>query len=124
LKLPAREVTEHAQPVSSADLAIGGVYFMLQFVDEEFYVPMLEPIVFIGPDLEPYDKGVYYFQDAESHRAGIRYDCPQKLNPREEMSGRFYLQRPTELKHIFEFERALDQLLVCEAQRQKARQKR
>jgi hypothetical protein len=123
MRLPPRDLTEDAEPVSPSTLTVGETYFILQFVDGELYIPKLMPIVFIGSDLEPSDVGLYYFQDAESHRAGARYGCLDDEYLEREPNAEIHLQQGTELNHIFEFERALDQLLVCDVRRRRARKK-
>jgi hypothetical protein len=67
-------------------------------------VPELDPLVFIGQNLESGDSGRLYFQDAASYVSGIRYGSGGKaeIHVVEENAP-----------FVFEFERALDVLLRC-----------
>ena len=62
-----------AEPISREVLKVGHVYFTLRFVDDEILIPILEPIVFIGRNLDPGDTDRVYFQDAVSYRDGVRH---------------------------------------------------
>ncbi|HTX16028.1 MAG TPA: hypothetical protein VMD77_12095 [Candidatus Baltobacteraceae bacterium] len=108
----ARELKPYAEPVSKSDLTEGAVYFALQFADEKLLVPYLQPFVFIGKNLEKEDVDLYYFQKIESHLAGVRYGSAA-----EEDWPDFEAYGPDQGKHIFEYERALDRLLVCSLRR-------
>ncbi len=39
MRFEARELAQHAQPVRPADLAVGAIYFSVQFVDTEMLIP-------------------------------------------------------------------------------------
>jgi len=54
-----------------------------------------------------------YFQDFESYATGIRYE-----SAKEEESVVFHVYGSNEINHIFEYERALDQLMKCSLRRQ------
>lgn len=112
----AREIKPYAEPVSSADLDAGSVYFAVQFLDDDMLVPTVEPLVFIGRDLNPSDIGQLYFQDAESHQRGLRYE-DQVSHP----DAIFYQQSEDEIKHIFRYEQALDVLMRCALRRRTKR---
>lgn len=112
MQFEARELKPYAQPVLPEDLRKGDTYFSVQFADERMLVPIIEPIVFLGRNLAEGDKDVLYFQKFESYSSGIRYDsCPERN------AADFKLRGPDEIKHIFEFERALDELLSCSLRR-------
>ena len=107
MRFEARDLPPHAEPVSAGELVVGNVYFAVQYLDQQRLIPTWEPLVFLGRDLEPEDSGQLYFQDAESHYAGARYED-------ENSEGAvFYQQASDQIKHIFEFDRALDRLLAC-----------
>lgn len=108
-----RELNPYAEPVCCGRLGEGETYFMVTLVDEDMLVPSVEPVVYIGHNLEAGDKGKVYFQDAESYLAGERYDGA------ENGSGQIYSGAETELSHIFEYERGLDILLSCALRRKK-----
>ena len=78
-------------------------------------VPELDPLVFIGRNLEPGDSGRLYFQDADSYRSGNRYG---KRGDRKD-GGEIKIHVVEEnVPFVFEFERALDVLLRCSLKRQ------
>jgi hypothetical protein len=109
-----RSLKPYAEPVTSIDLKEGFTYFAVNFVDEDMLIPSLEPIVFVGRNLDPDDIDQVYFQDFESYRSGIRFGS------REARGGgaRFYVGAESETNHIFDYERALDGLLRCALKRQ------
>jgi hypothetical protein len=109
---PARELQPYGEPVPLDQLSVGGIYFGVYFLDEECFVPVLEPRVFIGCDLEPADKDKFYFQDYASYRDGVRYDDASHEDD-------VVFQTDAE-KRIFEYEKALEILLGCSLRRQAA----
>lgn len=111
-----RELKPYAEPVSLTNLQEGSTYFMVTFVDEEMLVPTFEPVVYIGCDLEPEDRGKVYFQDVESYIAGIRYGSTQNG------FGQIFSGAETEIGHIFEYDHALDVLLSCALRRKKSKE--
>lgn len=114
MRFEARELKPYAEPVSASSLKVGDVYFSVQFADSEMLLPIMETWVFVGRRLDSEDlEDRLYFQDLESYRQGIRYDS--------EDTGDAKFQVPTEnnVNHIFEYERALDQLLACSLRRKK-----
>ena len=121
---PAREIKPYAEPVETDKLKVGEIYFGVQFLDEDCFIPILEPKVFVGRDLEAEDKGKFYFQDYDSYRHGVRYDD----DSREEGSGdsrvvgrwmEWRFETGAE-KHTFTYENALNVLLRCSMRRAKA----
>ena len=94
-----------------ADLEIGGTYFSVQFIDDAMYIPIVEPLVYLGSDPRGRGSNSHLFQDAGSHQAGIR------MEDREVGDARFYSQPASQLGHIFEFERGLEVLLRCSVER-------
>jgi hypothetical protein len=74
--------------------------------------PTLAPHVFVGRNLEPSDVGVVYFQDLGSYRQGTRYD-----SLRNDSDGVLWRGSESEISHIFNYESALDQLMVCALRR-------
>lgn len=115
LRFEGRELKPYAEPVSAAELRQGETYFTLNYADEELLLPYLEPVVFVGWDLSPEDRGQVYFQDSESYRRGVRFG--------DETGGEtatFQFGDGASIGHVFEFERALDMLLACAIRRQRA----
>jgi hypothetical protein len=101
----------YSEPVAVETLHEGNVYFSPNVLDKELLLPTLEPVVFVGKNLEPHDQDRYSFQDAESHRAGVRYSA---VVPEEDDATFYTGAAPI---HIFEYERALDCLLPCALRR-------
>lgn len=107
-----REIQPYAEPISASELKEKSVYFSLNYADDELLVPSLEPLVFIGRDLEPGDSGKVYFQDIDSYLRGVGY-----ASATEDGDVRFYVGSEKEVNHIFEFERALEELMRCSLRR-------
>lgn len=107
-----RELKPYAEPLSASDLKNGSIYFFVNFVDDEMLLPTLEPLILIGKNLEVGDTGRAYFQDVDSFQRGIAYDSED-----EDRSATFYSGSENELGHVFEYERALDILMVCSLRR-------
>ena len=96
-------------------LSEGEVYFSVQFADEDMLIPIMETWVFAGRKLNPEDaEGHLYFQDLESYRQGIRYASATTEN------ANFQLATEKSANHIFEYERAPDQFMLCSLRRRKA----
>lgn len=109
LHFPARDLAPYAEPVDASTLAAGRVYFALGFLDTEMLIPSLEPVVFIGKGLEP-GEDLFYFQDAESYRRGVRYDS-------QDADGEAVFTCGEKPSHIYKFEYALNQLMLCSLRR-------
>ena len=112
MRFEARELKLSGEPVSPDDLREGDVYFGVLFLDDDGFVPVLEPKVFIGRDLDPGDKNRIYFQDFASYRRGVRYDSDST-----EDEAVFEVGAEN---HVYDYEHALDCLLVCSLRRRKA----
>ncbi len=111
-----RDLKAYAEPMRPADLAVGSVYFAVTFLDDEMLIPEMQPMVFIGRDLEPTDTGVLYFQDCASYRRGVRYFSASHEEG-ESSEASFYTGPESESNHIFTYENALDVLLRCALRR-------
>jgi len=112
MRFEARELKPYAEPVQASKLKEGEVYFAVNFLDEEMLVPVLEPLVFIGTNLDGDTPGLVHFQDADSYRRGVSYQG-------EDVDGDATFYQGAEPNHIFEYERALDVLLKCALRRKK-----
>jgi hypothetical protein len=109
---PATELKPYAEPVSPQEMKEGRVYFALQFLDKDLLVPVLQPLVFLGYNLDGDDPDLRYFQDFGSFLAGVRFPaCEQEGLECFEAYG------PDEGKHIFEYHHALEVLMRCALQR-------
>jgi hypothetical protein len=108
MRFDARELEGYAEPITIDRLREGHVYFSVQYADSKLLVPIVQPIVFVGRDLERADVDLYYFQGYESFSNGIQYAAATG----EDLAD-FDARGPEDLNHIFEFERALDELMRC-----------
>lgn len=112
MRFEARELRPYAEPVDAESLQEGHVYFSVNFVDEDMCIPVLQPLVFVGRNLDGKTPGTVYFQDVDSYKEGAEYD-------RARTSGdvTFLRGSESEIGHIFEYENALDVLLSCSLRR-------
>jgi hypothetical protein len=111
MRFEARDLKPYAEPVSPGELKRGETYFAVLFLDDNGLIPVLEPKVFIGRDLESGDGGKFYFQDYISYRHGIRFDTATSVDESNFETG--------VEKHVFEYERALDVLMTCALKRKR-----
>lgn len=111
MRFEERELKPYPEPVSVDELREGSIYFAVNFIDEELLVPTMEPLIFVGRNLDPDDVEKYYFQDVDSYRDGVRYATAVP----EEDGATFYSGAPP--NHIFDYEHALDCLLACALRR-------
>jgi hypothetical protein len=111
LRFEERELKDHAEPVTAAELTPGRVYFSLQFVDEAMFFPVLEPWMYLGKVLGD-DSGKLIFQNFGSFQQGTRFETAGH-------DDRHFFQITTSngLNHIFEYERALNVLMSCALKR-------
>lgn len=112
MRFEERELPSYAEPVSATELREGNVYFSVTFVDRDMLIPTMEAVVFIGRNLQPGEFEKVYFQDIESYRRGVRYEMAT-----DDDYAQFSMGSEKELDHIFEFERALEELMRCSLKR-------
>ena len=112
MRFEERELKPYSEPMSPEELKTGETYFAVLFLDDSGNVPILEPRVFIGRDLEPGDEAKFYFQDYVSYKRGTRIDTATKDDEAIFETGAE--------KHTFEYERALEVLMVCALRRRKS----
>jgi hypothetical protein len=105
-----RELPAQSAPVRPDQLKTGQVYWAVKFVDQAMLIPLLEPRVFIGRDLEDGEPGELYFQDAQSYFSASG----------AETAGAVVTMQESDMTYLFEFDAALHRLLLC-WQRQKGR---
>jgi hypothetical protein len=109
-RFDVRELQPFSKPMPNADLKEGSILFSVFFVDEDFFIPGLEPYVFVGRDIDAEEPGLY-FQDIFSYRRGVHYDATN-----EGQVAIFVVDSDDNL-HYFEYEQALEQLMVCSLRR-------
>jgi len=104
VRFEGRELKEHAEPVLPDQLQEGKVYFAVIFLDEQSMAPSMEPRGFIGalPELEG--------KKLDCSRLGLlpAWDPLRVTNADEEAT--FVTGA---VRHILEYERALDALMAC-----------
>jgi hypothetical protein len=111
MRFEERELKDYAEPVLPDQLQEGKVYFAVIFLDQDGFVPSMEPRIFIGSKTEP-EGNKLYFQDFSSYRRGIRFESPNADEEATFVTGAG--------RYIFEYERALDVLMACALRRRKA----
>jgi hypothetical protein len=112
MHFPGRDLKPYAEPVTPEELVVGEVYFSVQYEDVKALAPVVETLVFVGSDLNPGPEGAgHYFQDLGSFLAGVAYGTEA------DHPARYYRQPPGQVKHIFVFENALNELLKCSLRR-------
>ena len=105
-----RDVPRWGQHASAASLVVGATYFRVAYFDRDLHNPFMEPLIFIGRNLGEGDSGMFYFQTLESHMDGVRFGSP------DHEAGDFH--RVSEgTPFVYEYERALDELLRCSRRR-------
>ena len=115
MQFEQRELKPYAEPASGSSLTVGCVYFSVIYVDDEMLMPTVEPLIFIGENLDAKDTGrVVYFQDAHSYHQGLRHNSDAK-----ECDITLFAAPENEIQHIFEYENAVDELLRCALRRRK-----
>jgi hypothetical protein len=113
LTFKERKITRSAQPISSDQLLIGDTYFSVTYADEDMTIPLVETMTYIGKNLGDHDDtDTLYFQDVESYRAGIRLSD----NPQPDSLELFFCA-PDQLNAVFDFERAMEELMRCSIRR-------
>jgi hypothetical protein len=123
-----RELKSYGEFVKASELVVGRVYFRVSFLDEDMAIPELVPLVFIGRDLSPDEPGLYY-QDAGSFFEGKRWEDtnaqPPAVSTNEDAdvdgphNGWFETESEDTYSTVYEFEKALDDLLTCSLRRRK-----
>lgn len=112
MRFEERELKPYAEPVPRENLKVGETYFGVLFLDQDGLVPILEPKVFVGSNLLPEDEGEFYFQDYVSYRDGIRFETTTA-------SDKAVFETGCE-NRVFDYEHALDVLMLCALNRRKA----
>ncbi len=112
----ARRLKPYAEPVDAAQLIEGEIYYRLSFYDEAMLIPDFEALVFVGKFSN--DQGVEYlrFQDVDSYRNGVRYQTASKDDDAD-----FFQCAEAHAGSVFEFEKALEQLMKCSLRRNGSR---
>lgn len=112
MRFEERELKPYAETVPPDELQVGTVYFAVNFVDDEMLIPIMEPKVFIGRNLNSGQGDRLHFQDFDSYRQGIRFESATEDDEAKFETGTQH--------HIFEYEKALDVLMRCALRRREA----
>ena len=115
MRIDEHDLKPYAEPVSVARLQEGSVYFSVNYLDHDMLVPIVQPVIYVGRNLEAGDSGQVYFQDADSYRNGVRFDSAGDVGQAD-----FHTGSEMEANHFFEYECALDELARCALRRRKA----
>lgn len=115
MRIDEHDLKPYAEPVSVARLQEGSVYFSVNYLDHDMLVPIVQPVIYVGRNLEAGDSGQVYFQDADSYRNGVRFDSAGDVGQAD-----FHTGSEMEANHFFEYESALDELARCALRRRKA----
>ena len=121
VRFDARDLTPWAAYVTTDQLNEGQIYFHVAFIDDEALIPILEPWVFIGHNLEAGDESKVYFQDAASYLEGSRA-YPVTTQPQDSEAQPVLYCGPNDQEHVFTYERALEVLMRCSLRRAKQEQ--
>lgn len=111
---PARDLPSFSQPVIAESLMQGEIYFAISFSDMTMSIPSLTPLVYLGRKLEPDEDDDLYFQDLDSYLHGARFGTPT------EYPGATIVLEPPTGPQVYEYDRALDQILLCSLHRNSA----
>ena len=113
MRFEERELKPYSEPALGSELVQGVVYFGVSYRDDEMLIPYMEPLVFVGKDIDSQSTGEVYFQDFDSYQRGIRHNT--------EGDATLYAVPEDKLGHIFRYECALDELMRCALRRRKIR---
>jgi hypothetical protein len=108
------ELKPYVEHVRSEELREGEIYFRVIYLDDLTLVPMLQPYVFIGRDLDEGDEQQVYFQDAASYAAGVRLDDAREGG---DIGNAHIISGAVSDVHVMQFEEALKALIKCELRR-------
>lgn len=111
------DVKPYVEYVRSEELREGEIYFKVRYLDDLSLVPVLQPYVFIGRNLNDEDQDEVYFQDAASYAAGVRFDdaCDEV-----DIGGAYVFSGSASDGHVMQFAEALSALVKCELRRREA----
>jgi hypothetical protein len=109
-----RELKDHAEPISANELKENTAYFSITYTDENMLFPIIQTLYFIGFNLHKGDTKQVYFQDPNSYHAGINYESAIESN-----DATFFTCTTEGLGAIFNYEHALEQLMLCSLRRKK-----
>lgn len=112
------ELKPYVEYVRSDELREGEIYFRIIYLDDLTLVPMLQPYVFIGRDLDEGDEQQVYFQDATSYAAGVRFE--NALDDGVDIGNAYIISGSASDVHVMEFEEALTALIKCGLRRREA----
>jgi hypothetical protein len=115
-----RELKPLAEYVRASTLKLGDVYFTVGFADEAMLIPSLEPVVFIGSDIERSGEEKAYFQDICAYQYGMRFDAAGEKDAWAFQA--FHVGKGGIVNGVCEYEQALDVLLRCANRRREIAQ--
>ena len=118
LEFRKRFLEPYIEPVHVSRLEIGSVYYSVLYSEDDKAMaePLVETVIFLGLNLENDEEENFYFQDYNSYHDGIRIDDESNC-----YRGSIYFgpkDKQVTISHIFEFEKALEELMRCSLRRE------
>jgi hypothetical protein len=114
VRFEARDLHPYAEPLTESELREGAAYFIVHFADDKGLIPLMSPVVFAGVDLAGDGEGRLCFQDYHSYQQGARYSTATTGHGVE---CELETCLPADRGFVFEYEHALNVLLVCSLRR-------
>jgi hypothetical protein len=115
MRFEIEDLKPYNEYVRGDELREGEIYFRVVYLDDLMLVPMLQPYVFIGRDLDEGDEQQVYFQDGTSYAAGVRFE--NALDDGVDIGNAYLISGTAGDVHVMEFEEALKTLIKCELRR-------
>jgi len=116
----SRKLNPWADFARAGELREGAVYFHVSYRDDDMLVPYMEPLVFVGRNLEPDVVDRAYFQDLDSYQEGMRFsNAVDKafVEARWEPLFQSFQEKHGQVMAVYEFELALEELMRCSLKR-------
>ncbi len=113
-----RELKPSAEYVHAGALKPGNVYFTVGFADATMLIPTLEPVVYIGSDLDHGGEEKAFFQDICTYQYGMRIDSAGEKDAWAFQA--FDVGAGGIVNGVCEYEQALAVLMRCAIRRQES----
>ena len=104
--------------ITASQLAIGELYFVVSYLDDECLLPVVDSLIFLGRNIDGEDENELCFQDAESYEQGNVYPDTTSSDVKVVVTG---LEPPP---NLFGLDGALDELARCLERRKAKRNKK
>jgi hypothetical protein len=115
LTFDKRDLSIAAISVRTEELRVGDTYFHVHYVDQDMKTPIVSSLVYVGKNFGDDEVSTLYFQDVESYLAGVRL-----TDDNADPDSAWFESWPEDSFHaVFDFERALEELMRCSIRRKK-----